>query len=171
MNARPLAPDAPAPDLALARRRRRGASAKSGLGEAAGAGLSRPERGVRGGPAEPRGPGAVSPAEVHLAAPRGAHRPVIDYLPVRVHVFAVDTFELGRERIRLESGEEIYIYSPERSAVDAVRMRGRVGTDVAYEALRRYLRRPGASPGDLLRLARRLRAGGPMSDALEVLTG
>jgi hypothetical protein len=55
--------------------------------------------------------------------------------------------------------------------VDAVRMRGRVGTDVAYEALRRYLRRPGASPGDLLRLARRLRAGGPMSDALEVLTG
>jgi hypothetical protein len=57
------------------------------------------------------------------------------------------------------------------SVVDAVRMRGRVGTDVAYEALRRYLRRPGASPGDLLRLARRLRAGGPMSDALEVLTG
>ncbi len=71
----------------------------------------------------------------------------------------------------MESGEEIHIYSPERSVVDAVRMGGRVGTAVAYEALRRYLRRPGASPGDLLRLARRLRAGGLMSDALEVLTG
>lgn len=111
------------------------------------------------------------PAEVHLAVPRGAHRPAIDYPPVRIHVFASGAFDLGREHVRLESGEEIYIYSPERSVVDAMRMRGRVGTDVAYEALRRYLRRPGASTGDLLRLARRLRAGGPMSDALEVLTG
>lgn len=111
------------------------------------------------------------PAEVHLAVPRGAHRPVIDYPPARIHVFAAGTFDLGRERIRLESGEEIYIYSPERSVVDAMRLRGKVGADVAYEALRRYLRLPGASAGDLLRLARRLRAGGPMSDALEVLTG
>ncbi len=111
------------------------------------------------------------PAEVHLAVPKGAHRPIIDYPPVRVHVFAAGTFDLGRERVRLESGEEIRIYSPERSVVDAMRLRGQVGADVAYEALRRYLRRPGASPGDLLRLARRLRAGGPMSDALEVLTG
>ncbi len=78
---------------------------------------------------------------------------------------------MGRERPRLGSGEEINIYSPERSVADAMRLRGQVGADVAYEALRRYLRRPGASPGGLLRLARRLRAGGPMSDALEVLTG
>ncbi len=111
------------------------------------------------------------PAEVHLAVPRGAHRPVIDYPPVRVHVFAASSFGFGRERFRLDSGEEIFIYSPERSVVDAMRLRSQVGTDVAYEALRRYLRQPGASPGDLLRLARKLRAGGPMSDALEVLTG
>lgn len=111
------------------------------------------------------------PAEVHLAVPRGSHRPSIDYPPVHIHVFASSTFDLGRERVRLDSSEEIYIYSAERSVVDAMRMRGRVGANVAYEALRRYLKRPGASPGDLLRLARRLRAGGPMSDALEVLTG
>ncbi len=111
------------------------------------------------------------PVEVHLAVPRGSRPPSIDYPPTRVHVFAADTFDLGRERIRLESGEEINIYSPERSVVDAVRMRGRVGADVAYEALRRYLRRPGSSSGELLRLARRLRAGGPVADALEVLTG
>jgi predicted transcriptional regulator of viral defense system len=111
------------------------------------------------------------PAEVHLAVPRGSRPPSIDYPPTRVHVFAADTFDLGRERVRLESGEEINVYSPERSVVDAVRMRGRVGADVAYEALRRYLRRPGSSSGELLRLARRLRAGGPVADALEVLTG
>ena len=110
------------------------------------------------------------PAEVHLAVPRGSHRPRISYPPVRVHVFAAYTFDLGREGLRLDSGEEINIYSQERSVVDAVHLRGRVGTGVAYEALRRYLRRPGASTGELLRLARRLRAGGPMADALEVLT-
>ena len=111
------------------------------------------------------------PAEVHLAVPRGSRPPSIDYPPTRVHVFAADTFDLGRERVRLESGEEINVYSPERSVVDAVRMKGRVGADVAYEALRRYLRRPGYSSGELLRLARRLRAGGAVADALEVLTG
>lgn len=110
------------------------------------------------------------PAEVHLAVPRGSHRPLIDYPPTRIHVFAADAFELGREKIRLESGEEIIIYSPERSVVDAMRLKNRVGSDVAYEALRRYLRRPGASSGNLLRLARRLRVGGPMADALRVLT-
>jgi len=111
------------------------------------------------------------PAEVHLAVPRGSHRPRISYPPVRVHVFAAGTFELGRERVRLESSEEIHVYSPERSVVDVVRLRGRVGTGVAYEALRSYLRRPGASAGELLRLARRLGAGGHMADALGVLTG
>lgn len=111
------------------------------------------------------------PAEVHLAVPRGSHRPSIDYPPTRVHVFAADTFELGREKIQLDSGEEIPIYSPERSMVDAMRLRNQVGTDVAYEALRRYLRRPQVSQGNLLRLARRLRAGGPVANALQVLTG
>ncbi len=111
------------------------------------------------------------PGEVHLAVPRGSHRPSIDYPPTRVHVFATVTFPLGREKVQLESDEEITIYSPERSVVDAMRLRNQVGTDVAYEALRRYLRRPGASTGNLLRLARRLRSGGPVRDALQVLTG
>lgn len=111
------------------------------------------------------------PTEVHLAVPRGSHRPGIHYPPTRVHVFAADTFELGHEKVSLESGEEISIYSPERNVVDAMRLRSQVGTDVAYEALKRYLRRPGASPGNLLQLARRLRVGGPVADALRVLTG
>lgn len=111
------------------------------------------------------------PAEVHLAVPRGSHRPRISYPPVRVHVFATDTFNLGREQVRLEFGEEIAVYSPERSVVDAMRLRGQVGTDVAYGALRRYLRRPGSSPGESLLLAKRLRAGRPIADALQVLMG
>ncbi|CAA9469211.1 MAG: hypothetical protein AVDCRST_MAG25-1889 [uncultured Rubrobacteraceae bacterium] len=44
-----------------------------------------------------------------------------------------------------------------------------MGTDVAYEAFRRYLRRPGASPGNLLRLAKQLRTERLMSNALTML--
>jgi hypothetical protein len=111
------------------------------------------------------------PSEVHLAVPRGSWSPVISYPPTRVYVFSAQTFNLGRELVDLGSGDEAAVYSPERSVVDAMRLRGRVGADVAYEALRRYLSRPGASSGKLLRLARRLRVGGPMAEALEVLTG
>lgn len=110
------------------------------------------------------------PSEVHLAVPRGSRPPSIGYPPTHVHVFAADTFDLGHENIRLESGEEFSVYSPERSVADAMRL-SQVGIGIAYEALRRYLKRPEASPGDLLRLARRLRAGGLMSDALTVLMG
>jgi predicted transcriptional regulator of viral defense system len=111
------------------------------------------------------------PSEVHLAVPRGSWSPIISYPPTRIHVFSAQTFDLGRELVDLGSGDEAAIYSSERSVVDAMRLRGLVGADVAYEALRRYLSRPGASSGKLLRLARRLRVGGPMAEALEVLTG
>jgi predicted transcriptional regulator of viral defense system len=111
------------------------------------------------------------PFEVHLAVPRGSWQPNISYPPTRVHVFSARTFDLGRSLVEVGSKEEVAIYSPERSVVDAMRLRRRVGSDVAYEALRRYLSRPGASPANLLRLARTLGTGGPMAEALEVLTG
>ena len=101
------------------------------------------------------------PTEVHLAVSRGSRPPSIEHPPTtcpRLRRQHLRVWE--REQIRLESGEEIYIYSPKRSVVDAMRLRNQVGTDVAYEALRRYLRRPGASSGNLLRLARQLRIGG-----------
>jgi predicted transcriptional regulator of viral defense system len=39
------------------------------------------------------------PRKVHVAVPSGAHRPTIDYPPTQVHVFAADTFELGRQEV------------------------------------------------------------------------
>ncbi len=112
------------------------------------------------------------PTEVHLAIPRGSRPPSIEYPPTRVHVFVANTFELGHENTRLENNATIRMYSPGRSVVDAMRLKNQVGADVvAYDALRRYLNLLEASPGDLLRLARRLRARGLMSNALMVLMG
>jgi predicted transcriptional regulator of viral defense system len=108
------------------------------------------------------------PDLVHVAVARGRHRPRIVYPPTRVHVFAADTFELGRTREAV-GAETIIISSKERTVVDLLRLRSRVGRDVALSALSAYLRDRDARPGELLGLARRLRIGTVMAEALEPL--
>ena len=108
------------------------------------------------------------PRKVHVAVPTGAHRPTIDYPPTRVHVFAADTFELGREEVVGQAGERFWISDRERTIVDVFRLRHRVGEDLAYAGLRRYLQaRPQLAR--LAEYAQTLRAWGPLSEALQVL--
>ncbi len=109
------------------------------------------------------------PDAVHVAIARGRHRPRISYPPTRVHVFAADTFELGRIQQEVESAETIAVSSRERTVVDLLRLRSRVGRDVALSALRRYLHGRDAKPGELLSLARQLRVGTVMAESMEPL--
>jgi hypothetical protein len=89
---------------------------------------------------------------------------------VRWHSFEVATFELGRDTLALDAHTAIGLYTPERSIVDAFRLRGREGRDVAYEALRRWIRRAEAQPSSLLAMAANFpRAVTPLRNALEVL--
>lgn len=106
------------------------------------------------------------PSTVHVAVPRGAHRPQISYPPTTVHVFAADTFTLGRVR---SDDAAFWISSPERTVVDAMRLPNVIGRDQALGALRRYLTTRGARPGQLVDLADALRAGQRVRHALEVL--
>jgi predicted transcriptional regulator of viral defense system len=109
------------------------------------------------------------PDSVHVAVERGRHRPRIAYPPTRVHVFAAATFALGRTSETVASSESIAISSRERTVVDLLRLRARVGRDTALSALRAYLGRRDANPGELLAVARQLRIGSVMSDLLEPL--
>jgi predicted transcriptional regulator of viral defense system len=109
------------------------------------------------------------PDAVHIAVARGSHRPRIVYPPTRVHIFAPATFSLGRVEQQVESGETITISSRERTVVDLLRLRSRVGRDLALSALRRYLQGRDAKPGELLSLARQLRVGTVMAEAMEPL--
>lgn len=109
------------------------------------------------------------PREVHLAVPRGKHRPSITYPPTRVHVFEASTFNLGRVQLDAGDNEHIWVSSAARAVVDTMRLRHQIGPDIALGGLRRYLATPGAAPGKLLRLARTLRVETAVADALEVL--
>jgi predicted transcriptional regulator of viral defense system len=109
------------------------------------------------------------PAAIDIALPRGSTRPVLR-APSRLHQFDRRTFELGRELLDVGARRPLGIYSAERSIVDVVRLRHREGSDVAWEALRRWLARPGRSPAQLIELARQVpRAEPALRQALEVL--
>ena len=108
------------------------------------------------------------PGKVHVAVPAGSHRPLIDYPPTQVHVFAAETFALGRQKVVGKVGERFWISDRERTVADVFRLRHRVGEDLAYAALRQYLRsRPKLAR--LAEIAQTLRAWGPLSEAMRVL--
>jgi predicted transcriptional regulator of viral defense system len=93
------------------------------------------------------------PPHLDIALSRGT-RPPASSLPVDWHSFASKTFEIGRERLKLGVGTNIHIYSAERSIIDAFRMRHQEGSDLAYMALKTWLKRKRSHPSDLLSMAR-----------------
>jgi hypothetical protein len=89
---------------------------------------------------------------------------------VKWHVFDPNTFQLGREAVKLDADTSIGIYSAERSIVDAFRLRGVVGPELGREALRAWLRRRGAQPSVLLNMAKSFpNAERGLREALEFL--
>jgi predicted transcriptional regulator of viral defense system len=110
------------------------------------------------------------PGRIDIAIPRGTRAPRTD-APVKWHRFDARTFALGRESIPVDDGEtQIGIYSPERSIVDAFRLRGTEGYETATDALSNWLKRPGSHPSALLKIASELpRATGPLTLALGFL--
>ena len=92
------------------------------------------------------------PAGIDIALPRGQWKPTTR-APAIWHSFNPATFDLGREPLDLTRDLAIGLYSPERSIIDAFRLRHHEGSDLAIGALKRWLRLPGNQPTALLGLA------------------
>jgi hypothetical protein len=121
-----------------------------------------------------------NPGVLDLALPRGTWQPRLA-AGVRWHSFAVATFDLERSLIPASGpgaggaepggdGAVVGLYGPRRCIVDVFRLRHEVGPEVGVEALKRWLRRPGSQPGQLLELAGSFPAALPsLTEALRVL--
>ena len=110
------------------------------------------------------------PLAVHLAVPRGTHRPSIAYPPTVVAQYAADTFELGVQAFPVAPGETVPVYGPARCVVDAMRHRHRVGETLALSALGRYLRGDGRNRvAELQRIAAELGALSVVRPAVEAV--
>jgi predicted transcriptional regulator of viral defense system len=109
------------------------------------------------------------PAVIDLALPRGTRHPAGPVV-ARWHSFDPQTFGIGRDLLAVEDDLRVGLYGAERTIIDAFHTRGTTGTDLAVEALRRWLRRRGSQPGQLLRMAEAWpRAEAPLRRTLEVL--
>jgi hypothetical protein len=109
------------------------------------------------------------PSAIDIAIPRGTTRPSLQ-APTRIHQFDPRTFDLGRNELEVGARRPLGLYSAERSLIDVVRLRHLEGSEVAWEALRRWLGRQGRSPAQLIELAQAFpRAEPALRQALEVL--
>lgn len=92
------------------------------------------------------------PSRIDVALPRGTRQPKRS-VPARWHQFATATYDLGRHELELDGGFTIGLYSPERSIVDAYRLRHLDGDELGREALKAWLRPHGSQPSTLLEVA------------------
>lgn len=107
------------------------------------------------------------PLATDIALPRGTRFPA-GFEHVVWHAFGQATFDVGRTV--MSEHPELRVYSAERTIVDAYRIAHLEGIDQANEALRRWVRRSGSSPAELLRTAGHFpRTVTVIRDALQVL--
>jgi predicted transcriptional regulator of viral defense system len=110
------------------------------------------------------------PYEVHIAVPRGSHRPQVGYPPTKVAQYAAETFDFAVEQFEAAPGETIPVYSRARAVVDAMRLGGTAGRSLALAALNRYLRRYGQhGVTDLQEAARELGGMSAIRPAIEAV--
>lgn len=108
------------------------------------------------------------PRQIHLALDRGMSVPQIDYPPVRVYRMSSVMFNAGIER--KEIGDvTMRIFNPEKTLADCFKYRSQLGTDLAIEAIKRYLARPSANPSSVLAMAKVCRVEKIMRPYLEAL--
>lgn len=80
------------------------------------------------------------PHAVHIALPRGAEEPRLDYPPIRTFRFTGRSFSEGMESHLLD-GVPVRIYCPEKTLADCFKFRNKIGLDTVIEALRLYRER------------------------------
>jgi predicted transcriptional regulator of viral defense system len=93
------------------------------------------------------------PHKVYIALPKSVKRPRLEYPPLDVVWLTDKAYQAGIAEHRLD-GVPVRIYSPAKTVADCFKFRNKVGDDIALEALRDYLRRPGADLAELMSCAR-----------------
>ena len=91
-----------------------------------------------------------------------------DWPALSVYYYADDRFEMGVETVR-EGKNQLKIYDVEKTVVDIVFFREKVGIEETKEILVNYLRRKNRNLNRLLRYAELLKCGEVMKTYLEVL--
>ncbi|HEX5244233.1 MAG TPA: type IV toxin-antitoxin system AbiEi family antitoxin domain-containing protein [Tepidisphaeraceae bacterium] len=108
------------------------------------------------------------PHEVHVAMPRTARNPRLDYPPVRVYRFSKAAFNAGVEAHVIDR-IPVRIYTAEKTLADGFKYRHKIGMSVVLEALHTYRRRRYPRFQQVFEFARLCRVERQMRPYLEAL--
>ena len=108
------------------------------------------------------------PHEVHIALPRGAEEPRLNYPPIKTYRFTGEAFTAGVDIHDLD-GVSVRIYSPEKTLADCFKFRNKVGLDTVIEAIRFYRERRNINVDDLMHYATVCRVNKVMRPYLEAI--
>lgn len=93
------------------------------------------------------------PHQVHVALPKDAEKPRLDFPPVKFFWLSQSVFSAGIEE-HTQDGVPLRVYSVEKSLADCFKFRNKIGLDVALEALKAYRNTQGFDSELLLHYAR-----------------
>ncbi|QQR89558.1 MAG: type IV toxin-antitoxin system AbiEi family antitoxin domain-containing protein [Myxococcales bacterium] len=108
------------------------------------------------------------PHVVDVAIRMDREAPRVDYPPVRLWWLSKKTFDAGIVEHSID-GAKVKMYTAEKSITDAFKFRGKIGSDVAVEALRNWYIKPGRDLGALQRYAKICRVTNVLRPYLEAL--
>ncbi|OGN61758.1 MAG: transcriptional regulator [Chlamydiae bacterium RIFCSPHIGHO2_12_FULL_27_8] len=96
------------------------------------------------------------PHFVYVALPSSAHKPTISYPPMRYFWFTEKLLKTGVDK-HIINGCIIKIFDIEKTLIDCVKFRNKIGMDIVLEALRMYWRSKKANLNKLFQYAKLFR--------------
>jgi predicted transcriptional regulator of viral defense system len=108
------------------------------------------------------------PHKVYIALPQAAEKPRLDFPPLDIVWLSEKSYRAGITEQQVDD-IPIKIYSREKTIADCFKFRNKIGTDIALEALRDYVKLPDRQLDQLLVYARIDRVESLISRYLEAL--
>lgn len=108
------------------------------------------------------------PHFVYVALPRNAYKPTISHPPMRFFWYSEKLLKTGIEKHKI-NGCIIQIFNIEKTLIDCVKYRNKIGMDVVLEALKMYWRRRGSNIDKLLKYAKLFRVERILKPILETI--
>jgi predicted transcriptional regulator of viral defense system len=96
------------------------------------------------------------PYENHIAVTQNKKVRLPDYPPIKLYYLSDKFYQLGITQIEIDK-QPVKIYDLEKSVCDAVRFRNKVGLDIAFEVVKKYVKRENRDFNKLTSYARLLR--------------
>lgn len=109
------------------------------------------------------------PHFVYLAIPQKSRKPSLEYPPLRVFWYGEEALSAGIEEHRI-AGTKVRIFNREKTLVDAVKYRNKLGMDIVLEALRMYWQSGNTNLNKLYSYAQLLRVERILKPLMEAIT-